>query len=294
MLDFVNTSEEIKASFADFYEVTELEGVTDYNKVYDIRTKISKFMLYNMDDVSTFYNLMSSASGKKQDNTTSGRLSSLLKPVVDRYLDLDKDKRFSYRGLIKKFNKAYSFVTQLARIHDEELFKEYLFTSHLITMLPKDKNPKYVIDDKVKLEFATLKESFRGAILLDEGQAGIVKPTNSTSVPKEIKKVDTLESIIEKVNEAYSGDFTDSDRVIISGILNMFMNDDEIKKYKKYAKDNNPEVFVKSLFPDKFKDIVTKCFLENNDTFKKLFNDSDFYAKIMEAMAKELYKTLRQ
>ena len=45
---------------------------------------------------------------------------------------------------------------------------------------------------------------------------------------------------------------------------------------------------------EKVKDIVTKCFLENNDTFKKLFNDSDFYAKVMEAMAKELYKELRE
>lgn len=58
-------------------------------------------------------------------------------------------------------------------------------------------------------------------------------------------------------------------------------------------KDNAPEMFVKSLFPNKFKDIVTRCFLENNDIFKKLFNDSDFYVKVMEAMAKELYKELR-
>lgn len=143
------------------------------------------------------------------------------------------------------------------------------------------------------MEFTSLKQTFNGAIILDEGQGGKVKPTNSTATPKDKKKKDTLEAIIDKVNEKYSGDFTDSDRVIISGILNMFMNDDEIKKYKKYAKDNNPEVFVKSLFPDKFKDIVTRCFLENNDTFKKLFNDSDFYAKVMEAMAKELYKELR-
>ena len=293
VLDFVNTSDEIKASFKDFYEVTELDGTTDYNQVYDLRTKISEYMLYTMDDVSNFYSLMSASSGKKQDNTTSGKLSSLLKPVVDEFLKLDDEKRFAFRGLIKKFNKAYSFVTQLARIHDEDLFKEYLFTSHFISMLPKKKVPPFWVDDKIRLEFTSLKQTFKGAIVLDEGQGGVVKPTNSTSTPKDKKKKDTLEAIIEKVNEKYSGDFTDSDRVIISGILNMFMNDDEIKKYKKYAKDNNPEVFVKSLFPDKFKDIVTKCFLENNDTFKKLFNDSDFYSKVMEAMAKELYKELR-
>ncbi|MFA7059039.1 MAG: hypothetical protein WC193_04780 [Bacilli bacterium] len=161
-------------------------------------------------------------------------------------------------------------------------------------MLPTTPRPKYWLDDKVKLEFTSLKQTFNGAIKLDEGQGGVVKPVNNIKTPVEKKKKDTLEAIIEKVNEKYAGDFTDSDRVIISGILNMFMNDDEIKKYKKYAKDNDPEVFVKSLFPDKFKDIVTKCFLENNDTFKKLFNDSDFYAKVMEAMAKELYKELRE
>lgn len=74
----------------------------------------------------------------------------------------------------------------------------------------------------------------------------------------------------------------------------MFMKDDDVKKFKKYAKANNTEMFVNSLFPEKFKDIVTKCFLENNDSFEKLFNDPDFYQKVMEAMAKELYKTLRK
>lgn len=38
-------------------------------------------------------------------------------------------------------------------------------------------------------------------------------------------------------------------------------------------------MFVKSLFPDKFRDIVTQCFLDNNDSFAKLFNDPDFIRK---------------
>ena len=74
----------------------------------------------------------------------------------------------------------------------------------------------------------------------------------------------------------------------------MFMQDTEIKKFKKYAKDNSPEMFVQSLFPDKFKDIVTQCFMQNTDSFQKLFNDPDFYQKVMEAMAAELYKSLRK
>ena len=52
-------------------------------------------------------------------------------------------------------------------------------------------------------------------------------------------------------------------------------------------------MFVRSLFPDKFKDIVTSV-LENNDSFQKLFNDPDFYQKVQDAMAAELYKALRK
>ena len=166
VLDFVNTEGEIQKAFSQFYEDTTLIGLTDYNQVYDLRTKINEFMLYDFNVVGEFYDLMASQSGKKQTATTSGRLSSLIKPVVDGYLELEKDKQFLYRGLIKKFNKAYAFIAQLVRIHDEELFKEYLFTSHLISYLPAEKSDKYMLDDKIRLEFESLKESFHGKYLV--------------------------------------------------------------------------------------------------------------------------------
>ncbi len=61
-----------------------------------------------------------------------------------------------------------------------------------------------------------------------------------------------------------------------------------------YAHDTTPEMFVTSLFPDKFKEIATQCYLENADSYKKLFSDTEFYQRVMEAMARELYKSLRK
>lgn len=116
-----------------------------------------------------------------------------------------------------------------------------------------------------------------------------------TTAPKQPSKMkDTLQSIIGKVNERFSGDFTDADRVIIEGIYQMFMKDNEVQKFRKYAKDNSTEIFVQSLFPDKFRDIVTQCFMENKISFDKLFSDPDFYQKVQDAMANELYKALRK
>ena len=270
-----------------------MEGDTDLNKVYDLRNKISDYMLYNMADVEIFNTFMRSQTQKGQDAAALGRLASMFRPVIERYKDLTDDDKDMARDYIRKFNKAYSYITQLVRLHDKDLFNEFQYTTHLARLLPRRQVEIVDIDDKIKLEYASLKETYSGAILLDE-KPPVIVPTNDLSAKVPSKKKDTLQSIIDKVNERFNGDFTESDRVIIEGIYQMFMRDSEVKKFKKYAKDNSTEMFVKSLFPDKFKDIVTQCFLENNDSFAKLFNDPDFYQKVEEAMAAELYKALRK
>lgn len=294
VLDFENTEEDIRDAFLPYYETTILEGSTDLNKVYDLRNKIRDYMLYNMDDVETFNAFMAAQAGKKQDAAALGRLTGMFRPVITRYQQLTEEERYVARDYVRKFNGAYSYITQLVRLHDKDLFNEYQYTLHLARLLPPAGENEIVdVEDKIKLEYASLTETFKGAIVLDE-KPTILTPTSGMTPKVPNKKKDTLQSIIDKVNERFNGNFTDSDRVIIEGIYQMFMKDSDVKKFKKYAKDNSTEMFVQSLFPDKFKDIVTQCFLDNNDSFSKLFNDPDFYNKVQESMAAELYKALRK
>ncbi len=293
VLDFENTEEDIKKAFAPFYENTELEGGTNINKVYNIRNKIQDYMLYNHDDVCTFVDFMKKYSGQKQDSGVVGRMVAILQPVVDRYNQLEEVERYAARDFVRRFNNAYSYVTQLIALHDEELFNEYLYTSQLIKLLPKDRISIEDITDKVKLEYASLEETFRGSIILDD-KPPVFVPKEDTGPVGPNKKRGTLQSVIDKINERFNGNFSDSDRVIVEGIFAKFMSDPDVKKFKKYAKSNSTEMFVNSLFPDKFKNIVTECFLENNTSFEKLFNDPDFYNQVKDAMAKELYKSLRK
>lgn len=294
VLDFENTEEDIRDAFSPYYETTILEGSTDLNKVYDLRNKIRDYMLYNMDDVETFNKFMAAQANKNQDAAALGRLTGMFRPVIERYQALSEDERYAARDYVRKFNGAYSYITQLVRLHDKDLFNEYQYTLHLARLLPPAGENEIVnVEDKIKLEYASLTETFKGAIVLDE-KPTILTPTSSMPPKVPNKKKDTLQSIIDKVNERFNGNFTNSDRVIIEGIYQMFMKDADVKKFKKYAKDNSTEMFVQSLFPDKFKDIVTQCFLDNNDSFSKLFNDPDFYQKVQDAMAAELYKALRK
>ncbi len=292
IIDFVNKHNDIKKAFQPFYEETYLEGSTTYNNVYIFRNKLRKFMLYNDEEVDNFVKIKIK-EGKKQDEKALGRVTSILKPIIDLYLELSEKKQYEFRDLLKKFNRTYSFITQMIRINDKELFKEFMFTTYLIQLLPVNKSEKINIEDKISLEYAKLKETFTGSIELEKRPTDL-KPSKDIEPRKKPKSKDTLQSIIEKVNELYHGDFSDSDKVIIEGILNMFMKDKEVKKYKQYAKDNNPEMFVQSLFPDKFQQIVMALYEGNNESFEKLFTDKAFYNEVMNAMARELYKTLRK
>jgi type I restriction enzyme R subunit len=67
-----------------------------------------------------------------------------------------------------------------------------------------------------------------------------------------------------------------------------------MKKYKRYAIDSSPEMFERSLFPEKFKEIATQCCMDDSNSYRKLFTDTEFYQKVMQVMARELYKALRR
>ena len=66
-----------------------------------------------------------------------------------------------------------------------------------------------------------------------------------------------------------------------------------LRSYAETGKSRAP-ITLRPLFPDKFKSIVTQCFMENKTSFDKLFSDPDFYQKVQEAMAQELYRALRK
>lgn len=89
IIDFVNKHNDIKKAFQPFYEETYLEGSTTYNNVYIFRNKLRKFMLYNDEEVDNFVKIKIK-EGKKQDEKALGRVTSILKPIIDLYLELSE------------------------------------------------------------------------------------------------------------------------------------------------------------------------------------------------------------
>lgn len=293
VLDFANTKESIQESFQPFYEETTLIGSSDINRVYDLRSKLNEFAIFNDEDIDNFYKILKANSNtKKQDDVAIGKLVSVMKSAVDNYSELEDDKRLLARDTMMKFTRSYGFVTQLVRINDEELFKDYLYISHLIRLLPKTKYPIYDLTGKVSLEYAKLKETFKGAIELEK-EGGEVSPGKGAKPTTKSKKTDTLKRIVEKVNEKYQDEFSPADKVALDSVFQMLMGDPIVKKkLTQYAKTNDAQMFINSIFPKEFERVLVECYTKNDDAFQKLLGNDQFQKAVMDIMAKELYKTL--
>ncbi len=293
VLDFANTAETIKSSFQTFYQGVELNGDMDINTVYDLRSALSRLALYSTQQIEEFNKVMAENSGKKQSSTAIGRLVSILKPSVDAYRAIaDESDAYKARDTMMKFVRCYGFVTQLVRIDDQELFKEYIFVEHLLHLLPKKPVDPVDLRGKIQLEYYKLQDTYSGSIELEKADT-IFVPSKSAKPAARIRKTDTLERIVKKVNDEYGGDFGPGDKVVIENVFQMMMGDAVVKKrLKEYAKSNDAHMFISSIFPGEFQRILVECFKLNDDAFQRLLGDEAFQKSVMDAMAKEFYKTL--
>lgn len=293
VLDFVNTKEEIEEAFKPYYEATILDETINVNLIYDTQILLREARLYNDEDIEKFINIY--YKDGKQTATDLGKLTSLMKPIVGRYLELSEEDQFKFRKNIRNFNKWYSYIIQITRMYDKELHKEYVFTSYLQKLIPSPERISLDLDGKLKLEFYKLDKTFQGDIIIESDSSLSYGEIDTSSSPKEDE--DYLDEIINRINEKYHGDFTDQDRVVIDFIYKEASQGVRKETLTTYAKKNDSEVFKKSIFPKDFEDIAFKLYQENrgiDNSFKKLFKDKDFYNAAMSAVGEMLYKDLRR
>jgi type I restriction enzyme R subunit len=289
ILDFVNKSEEIQEAFEPFFEETSLDEEIDVNQIYVSQNKLREYKLYNDEDIDKFVKI-----NFKQGNQTAvdlGKMTSLLKPVVDRYNDLNANEKYMFRRTIRDFNKWYTYITQITRMFDVPLHKEYTFTSYFARLIPNTDTEKLNLDEKLKLEFYKLEQTFKGDITLNPTTDPLIGPKTFVPKEKEDDKRDWLEEIIKKINLRFEGVFNDADRVIVEALYNKIIKEE--KNLAKQAKRNDAEVFERSIFPKTFERAAQDSYMESMKSFSKLFEDKAFYNAVMEVIAKEAYKNLR-
>ena len=287
ILDFINTREDIQEAFQPFYQETLLEKEVNTDLLYQVQHELRGYSIYSDDDISAFIREYSRPG--KQDSKASGRMTSILKPVCDRYNKLTPDERYQFRRLCRNMKKWYGYISQVARMFDRDLHQEYLFLSYLLSLLPPEPVQMIDLEGKLRLEYYKLQKTFEGEIDLEE-KAGVYSPASAKGAVKPEEK-QPLDEIIEKINEQYKGRFTDGDRVMVDALIGMLRKD---AKLGPLARSSDPQIFMESIFPKFFDTAAQDSYMESQETYTSLFADLAKYNAIMRAVGNFLYRELRK
>ena len=285
VLDFVNSAEDIKAAFEPYYEETVLLKETDPNVIYDLKNTLDQYRVYQQMEVDRFAEIF--YSGKEQIAGDLGKLRGTIRPALDRYYELEPERQDMFKSTLQRFNRIYSFVTQVCRLFDKEIHKFSVYARFLSMQLPKGHGEHVDVDDKVLLEYYRLEKDFDGAIELESAEGGFV-PITGEAGRREQKK-DPLTVLIDKINERYGTNFTEMDKVLIQ------MENDYASqsKWQSYARNNDRKTFM-LLFEKDFPNMAAQRYEQNDDFFVRLFSDPELMKQVMETVGSVLYQRLRK
>ncbi|MBP5622213.1 MAG: type I restriction endonuclease subunit R, partial [Thermoguttaceae bacterium] len=287
VLDFVNTAEEIQEAFQPFYQETTLEGEINVDLLYQKQKELRGYAVYSDPEIDAFAKEFYKSG--RQDAKALGRMTSLLKPVADRYAQLTDDERYKFRRLCRAYVKWYGYVAQVARTFDKELHKEIVFLRYLLALLPPDPGKPVDLEGKLRLEYYKLQKTFEGSVTIEK-EKGVFNPATANGAASP-EKDSPLDEILNKINEQYKGEFTDGNRVMIEALRSKLL---ENVKLRKSAKSSEPQIFTESVFPKAFEAAAMDGFAESQEAYSSLFEDKSKYDAVMRALAGIVYREMRK
>ncbi len=316
ILDFVNDPEEVLAAFKTYYEVAELEGVTDPHLVYDLRAKLDAEGHYDDNEVDRVVNV------EMNPKATQAELSAAIEPVADRLLkryksamdaakvaiDLKDAKAeqaahdaINALGLFKRnlgaFQRVYSFLSQIFDYGNTDIEKRAIFFKRLLPLLEFGRERDGVDLSKVVLTHHKLKEQGKRNLPLVNGEYPKLSPLTEPG-SGEVREKDKiyLGEIIAKVNDLFEGELSDDDKLIyVNHVLKGKLL--ESKVLVQQANSNTKEQFANS--PDLANELMNAIMdaLTAHGTMSKQALDSDRVRGGLKDILlgpAQLYESLRQ
>ena len=265
VLDFVNDTEEVLASFKAYHTTAELSATTDPNLVYDLRAKLDAAGHYDDFEVERV------VAVELNPNAKQGDLVAALMPVQDRLMKryqaaqaalkaaLAKDDTKAAKGVQDELDalvlfkgdmgaylRLYTFLSQIFDYGNTAIEKRAMFYKRLLPLLEFGREREGIDLSKVVLTHHHLKSLGKAAMVLSEGDAIKLAPiTEAGSGSVQEKEKAWLNEIIEKVNDLFEGALTDLDKLVyVNNVIKGKLL--ESAKLKQQATNNTKEQFANS------------------------------------------------
>lgn len=289
VLDFANSTDEIKRAFEPYYETTILGEATDPNKLFDLQNALDAYQVYSIGQVQEF-------SDKIVQNVPVDQLHSILDAVSNDFrTTLDEKSQEDFRVKCKTYVRLYVFLAQIIPFTNPYLERLYMFLNHLQNKILREQGEDLAqgILDAIDLDSYRLQKQSEFTIILDQGDE--LMPSSEMAGRVAEPELELLSNIVKAFNDRFGTTFTNEDKVRkMAAELMQDVKDDKAAMDNINASLNkNDFQNAQITFTDVLREKMINHIESNFEVFKEYNDNPEFKAFLASQMFKLLIESVK-
>ncbi|MDA3922119.1 MAG: DEAD/DEAH box helicase family protein [Salinisphaera sp.] len=294
VLDFFNSTDDIKAAFDPFFTVTSLSEATDVNVLHELKATLDDAGVYEWSEVETFCT-------RFFDGEDAQKLSPLIDMAADRFnqeLELEDNDKIDYKIKAKQFVKIYGQMASIISFEVVAWEKLFWFLKFLVPKL-KIQDPNQDALDEL-LESVDLSSYGLGRTKLNhtielDADESEVEPQNTNPRGYRDGEVqeDPLEEIIRNFNERWFQGWSATPEEQRVKFLNIV---DSVKAHPDFEEKfrENPDPYARNLAFEKImRDVMLRRRREELELYRLHAQDDAFKAALYHSVQEVLSEGAR-
>lgn len=284
IMDFANSTDEIKNSFEPYYETTILGEATDPNKLFDLQNALDNYHVYNNMQVQEF-------SDKIVQNVPVDQLHIILDAAANVFkITLDEKSQEDFRSKCKSYVRLYVFLAQIVPFTNPYLERLYIFLNHLQNKIQREQGEDLAqgVLDTIDLDSYRLQKQGEFKITLQQGDELIPASEMGSTVAE--PELELLSNIVKAFNERFGTTFTNEDKVrkMTAELMHDVKNDQAAMDNINASLNKKDIQNAQITFTDILKEKMINHIDSNFEVFKEYNDNPEFKAFLAGLMFKLL------
>ena len=289
VLDFFNSTEDIKESFDPFYTSTSLSKATDVNVLHELKASLDQVGVYEWEEVEDFV-------AKYFRNVNAQELSPIIDVAAERFnsgLELADSQKADFKIKAKQFVKIYGQMASILPFEVVKWEKLFWFLKFLIPKLIIVDPNKEALDallDSVDLSTYGLERVKLSANIGLDTTESEVEPQNPN--PRGVHDPDTekdpLDLIIKAFNERWFQGWEatpeEQREKFVHLAQSMRTHPDYQEKYSENPDFQNREIAFKKIFDE----VMAKQRKSELDLYRLIAKDDAFKVAMQDTLKRIL------
>lgn len=284
VLDFFNSTDEIKEAFEPFYTTTVLSEETDANKLNDLQDVLDNAQVYTVEDVHNFTNLYFNNADRQE-----------LDPIIDACVanfksELNEDAQIDFFVKAKSFFRTYAFLSKILSFKNAYWERLYWFVKFLMPKVKPKENEDLAkgILEAIDLDSYRLKRITTDNIGLQGGEE--IEPTPPIMKGKKGEnEFNYLEEILNEFNKRFGTDWKEDDKRFIFLTQQLpaeFAKDEKTMNAVKNSDKQNAKITSDK----KVDELMQEVIFDYSDLYKKFTDETDFKRQVLDFVFDKIWQ----